>query len=53
MKGRERHLPDSRLKTSLEQKDLDETGWNRIFQEHWLSSAVEVDSTADESQSVG
>ena len=44
-KGRERHLPDSYLMTSLGQKEHNENGWNRSFQPTmWLSSAVEVDS---------
>ena len=42
MKGRERHLPESRLQTSPKQTDHDESGWS--FQSTlWLSSAVEVE----------
>ena len=56
IKEKEGHLRESRLWTSLEQRDLNESRWNRSFQPTlWLSSAVEIDSTStpDESHSVG
>ena len=43
MKGRERHLPDSRLQTLLEQKDLDESRWNRSFHQDLSAPAMSTD----------
>ena len=44
MKRREQHLPNSRLQTSLEQTDHDESVCIRSLQPTlWLSSAEEVD----------
>ena len=41
IKGREQHVPDSCLWTSLEQTDHDESGWIRSFQPTlWLSSEL-------------